>query len=301
VIGIGGGGDVVGALASAMLCERLGVPAVLGGVTWERRPIDPEPGPRSFDEILDAELVADAVMLAGPATRTRGGARFAEAGMAELRGEPTVLVDVGRGAPRIADGLEAVAARLDADLLILVDVGGDVLGEGSEPGLASPLCDAVMLAAGARLARGGVRTVGAVFGACCDGELTADELLDRLARLAGAGGLVGAEALTPGVADALDKACETIPTEASAMAVRCARGELGPTTIRGGRRQVVLSPLGATTFYFDPEIAVDAAAPLAAAVMDCDGLEEANEALHRLGVHTELDYERTAARSAAAT
>jgi len=215
--------------------------------------------------------------------------------MAELRGEATVLVDVGRGAPRVAAGLEAAAGKLGADLVVLVDVGGDVLGEGSEPGLASPLCDAVMLAAGARLARRGLRTVGAVFGACCDGELTAEELLDRLARLAAAGGLVGAEALSPDVADALDRACETIPTEASAMAVRCARGELGPTTIRGGRRRVVLAPLGATTFYFDAEIAVDSAAPLAAAVIDCDGLEAANEALHGLGVRTELDYERSAA------
>jgi len=54
VLGIGGGGDVVGALASALLCERLGTPAVLGGITWERRPIDPRPGPRSANEILDA-------------------------------------------------------------------------------------------------------------------------------------------------------------------------------------------------------------------------------------------------------
>src|SRR5205814_4362221 len=69
VIGIGGGGDVIGALASALFCERLGVPAVLGGVTWERRPIDPEPGPRSASEILGARSLHDAALLAGPETR----------------------------------------------------------------------------------------------------------------------------------------------------------------------------------------------------------------------------------------
>ena len=164
MIGIGGGGDVVGARASALFCERLGVPAVLGGVTWERRPIDPEPGPRSASEISGARSLHRAALLAGPETRTASGAVFAEARMAALRGEPTVLIDPGTGPRNVADGLSAACAELETDLVVLVDVGGDVLGTGAEPGLASPLCDAVMLAAGAHLLRGGVRVVGAVFG-----------------------------------------------------------------------------------------------------------------------------------------
>jgi hypothetical protein len=293
VIGIGGGGDVVGALASALLCERLGVPAVLGGVTWERRPIDPEPGPRSTAEITGARALHDGVLLARPETRTASGAVFAEARMAALRGEPTVLIDPGTGARSVADGLAAASAELGTDLVVLVDVGGDVLGTGAEPGLASPLCDAVMLAAGAHLEQRGGRVLGAVFGPTCDGELTADEVLDRLARLAGAGGLVGVEGLTLAVADELERACTEIPTEASAQAVRCARGEMGVVAIRGGRRQVTLAPLGALTFYFDPVVACSSVAPLARAVLEADGLESANDALHALGVRTELDYERS--------
>ena len=48
VLGIGGGGDVVGALATAE-ASRLyaGADPVVGGVAWERRPIDPVPGPRA--------------------------------------------------------------------------------------------------------------------------------------------------------------------------------------------------------------------------------------------------------------
>jgi hypothetical protein len=295
VIGIGGGGDVVGALASALLCERLGTPAVLGGMSWERRPIDPEPGPRSLDEIFDARPLGTGVMLAGPETRTRGGALFAEAHMARLRGEATLLVDPGPGPGAVADGLEAACAGLGADLVLLVDVGGDVLGDGSEPGLASPLCDAVMLAAGVHLQRRGQRAAAGVFGAACDGELTAEEVLDRLARLAGAGGMLGAEGLTPAVADELDRASREIPTEASAMAVRCARGELGVTAIRGGRRQVTLAPLGAMTFYVDPTVTAGSVARLAQAVLDAESLEAANETLHGLGVRTELDYERSTA------
>jgi hypothetical protein len=296
VIGIGGGGDVVGALASALLCAGLGVPVVLGGVTWERRPIDPEPGPRSAGEILNARPLGTGVLLAGPDTRTAGGAVFAEAHMARLRGEPTVLVDPSQGPRTVADGLAAACAGLDADLVVLVDVGGDVLGTGAEAGLASPLCDAVMLAAGVHLQRRAERVVGAVFGPTCDGELTADEIIDRLARLAGAGGLLGTEGLSPGVADELERACAEVPTEASAQAVRCARGELGVVPIRGGRRQVTLAPLGAMTFYFDPTVATASVAPLANAVLDVESLEEANDVLHRLGIRTELDYERSMAQ-----
>ena len=134
-----------------------------------------------------------------------------------------------------------------------MDVGGDVLGDGTEPGLASPLCDAVMLAAGALLQRRGAAVLGAVFGPCCDGELTLEELLGRLARWPQPAALLAIEGITPAAADELERAAAEIPTEASAQAVRCARGEIGVATIRGGRRTVPLSPLGATTVYFDPD------------------------------------------------
>ena len=56
VIGMGGGGDVVGALATAEFARRYdGAEPLLGGLTWERRPIDPLPGPRSVEEIVDGE------------------------------------------------------------------------------------------------------------------------------------------------------------------------------------------------------------------------------------------------------
>jgi hypothetical protein len=295
VLGIGGGGDVVGALAAAELCRRLGTEATMGGVSWERLPIDPRPGPRSSDEIVDGHEIAPGVMLAGPRTRTVDGAIFAESRMAELLGEQTVLVDPGIGPARIAEGLAQVAPVLGVDLFLFVDVGGDVLGAGSEPGLASPLCDAVMLAAGALLERQGATVLGAIFGPGCDGELTLEELLGRLALLAGTGALHAIEGLSPAAVDQVEQAAGLIPTEASAQAVRCARGELGIATIRGGRRTVQLTPFGAATVYFDPEGALRSAAPLAREVLDAPDLIAAQERLRTLGVRTELDYERTAA------
>jgi hypothetical protein len=282
----------VGALGSALHCQALGIPALVGGVTWERRVIDPLPGPRRIDEVVDpVRQVSSCAVLAGPDTRTAGGAHFAEARMAEHLGMDTVLVAVQDGPEAIADGVAEAAAELEADLLLFVDVGGDVLGNGTEPGLASPLCDAVMLAAGALLERRGVQVAGAVFGPCCDGELTVEELLDHLARVAAAGGLLGTRAIDPSMADELAAAAEAVPTEASAQAIRCARGEIGTATIREGRRTVPLSPFGATIVYFDPAAAIDATAVLARAVLPAKSLDQANELLHDLGVRTELDYE----------
>lgn len=295
VLGIGGGGDVAGALAAAELCRRLGTDVVMGGVTWERLPIDPRPGPRSAAEIAGGDELAPGVLLAGPDTRTQDGAVFAESRMAGLLGEQTVLVDPGLGAARIAESLAQAAPALGVDLFLFVDVGGDVLGSGSEPGLASPLCDAVMLAAAALLQERGVGVVGAIFGPSCDGELTQEELLGRLALLAGGGALYAIEGLTPAAVGEVARAAAVIPTEASAQAVRCARGEFGVTTIRGGRRTVHLSPFGAAIVYFDPAGALESAAPLAREVIDARDLDEAQDRLHELGVRTELDYERTAA------
>ena len=289
VLGIGGGGDVVGALAAAHLCRRLGLPPRVGGVTWERLPIDPRPGPRSADEILDATELAPGVLEASAATRTTDGAVFAESHMARVLGEPTLLVDVGLGPARVAAGLTAVVPA-DA-LFVFVDVGGDVLGHGTEPGLASPLCDAVMLAAAALMQRRGRRVVAAVFGPCCDGELTPEELLGQVARLAADGGVIGLDAITEDMAAELERAIHEVPTEASAQAVRCARGEVGTATIRAGRRTVPLSPRGATTIYFDPDRAVSGVARLARLVLEAADLAHAQELLAAEGVRTELDYE----------
>jgi hypothetical protein len=239
VLGIGGGGDVVGALATAEACRAHGAQPVVGGVTWERRPIDPAPGPRAEAEIEGARRLAPGVIAATGSTRVReSGVVFAESRMAELLGGETVLVDATLGPAALADGIAAAAGELAADLIVFVDVGGDALAHGDEPGLASPLCDALMLAAAAHLAKrsvcpsGGhpagddaVPVLGGIFGVGCDGELSPAEVLERLAEVAAAGGFAGARGLTAPIADRLDQAVEAIPTEASAQALRCFRGE----------------------------------------------------------------------------
>jgi hypothetical protein len=283
-------------LATADLARLHGTRAVAGGVTWERRAIDPRPGPRRLDELVDAEPLNGATALASPETRTEDGVLFAESRVAGVLGERTLLVDPGPGPAAVGAALAEAAERLDCDLVAMVDVGGDALARGDEPGLASPLCDAVLLAAAGPLAALGPRVVGAVFGAGCDGELTVAEVLDRVADLAAAGALLGAWGLSPVAADRMEAAVEAVPTEASAQALACARGARGRVEIRGGRRTVERTPVGAITFYFDAQAGVEAAAPLARAVSNAADLEDANQRLHAIGVQTELDLERSAPR-----
>ena len=97
VLGIGGGGDVVGSLAVARFCESLGADFVLGGVAWERFAIDPHPGPRGLDEVRGGRRIGPTALIADDATTTPEGIRFAESGMAEHLGAPTVLIDVTAG------------------------------------------------------------------------------------------------------------------------------------------------------------------------------------------------------------
>jgi hypothetical protein len=292
-LGIGGGGDVVGALATAESLRLYhGADPIVGGVTWERRPIDPQPGPRAVEEIEGADALAPAVLAAGPQTRVRdSGVRFAESHMAEFLGVGTLLVDPRGGPAAIEAGLAETYRRLGADLIVFVDVGGDALAHGDEPGLASPLCDAVLMAAAARLQATGHNVLGAIFGPGCDGELSVAQVHERVAEVAAAGGFAGARGITPPVADRVEAAAEVVPTEASLLPVRAFRGETGVVEIRGGRRRVDLSPASALTVYFDVRAAIDSAARLARAVDPAQDLDEANEALHALGIRTELDLE----------
>jgi hypothetical protein len=287
---MGGGGDVVGALAIARACESLGTPARLGGVAWERFPVDPLPGPRPLKEIRGGRVVGAAV-LADAKTTTPEGARFAESGMAEFLGEEVALIDVAGGVASAAAGIEAATAELGCDLVILADVGGDVLAHGDEPGLASPLCDAIMLAASARLPAE-FAVLLAVAGPGCDAELTAAEVLGRVAELAMRRAWIGTLSVSPSIADEIERAAATVPTEASLQIVRCARGETGLVPIRGGRRTVELTPVGAMILVLDPLLAVSAGMPLASAVAGCRSVEEGRDALAAIGVRTELDYER---------
>ena len=292
VIGVGGGGDVVGALVTARFLEFCGLEFKLGGLSWERSVFDPVPGPRSMDEVEQVRAIHRYAWLANAESKTTTGVYFAESKMAGLLGEEVLLVDIHGGVTGVIKALEAALKTFRADLLVGVDVGGDSLARGGEPGLRSPLADSIMLAAYAELERRGQPTLWGVFGYGSDGEVTVDEVEKALQEVAKAGGLLGAWALTSKVVAELENVIKTVQTEASAIPVQCARGAWGETNIRQDQRKVKLTPLTTLTFFLSPTILFETLSRPAQAVKESSSLEEANDALHAIGIKTELDLER---------
>jgi hypothetical protein len=292
VIGVGGGGDVVGALAVGRFLEFCDVEFILGGLSWERSVIDPLPGPRMLSEVENVRVLHPYAWMANPQSRTHTGVFFAESKMAAALGQEILLLDINGGVKGAVEGLEIALKEFEADLLVGLDVGGDSLAQGGEPGLRSPLADAIMLAAFAELERRRHRTLWGVFGYGSDGELTVDEIELALNKLAAAGALLGAWSLTRKVAAELEEVIKTVPTEASAIPVQCFHGAWGESKIRSGQRSVKLTPLTALTFFLSTTALYATLSRPAQAVRGSATLEEANDALHAIGINTELDLER---------
>lgn len=289
VIGIGGGGDVIGTIPTARYLRWLGLNTLLGGTTWERYVVDPEPGPRRMDEIVDIKLLSDTVGLANSKTQTTKGIRFTESIVAEVLGAETMLVDLNQGVQGIISGLNEAMEKLGIDLFVGIDVGGDVLAEGTEQGLYSMLSDSMMLAAMVNLKAPAVL---GVLGYGSDGELGFQRLNETIARIASYGGLVGARGLTPDDLKVLDEVIKNTKTEATALAVEAAKGKVGEVEIRGGHRKVLLTPACAVTFFFDPRVIFERVSKVAKELVQTKSLDEAQEVLERMGVPSELTFER---------
>jgi len=230
--------------------------------------------------------------MANPKSQTKTGVFFAESKMAAVQGKEILLVDINGGVDGAVQGLEVAIKEFKIDLLVGLDVGGDSLAQGDEQGLRSPLADSIMLAAHAELEKRGHRTLWAVFGYGSDGELTVDEVESALSKLAAAGAWLGTCSLTPKIAAELAEVIKTVPTEASAIPVQCFYGAWGETKIRTDQRTVKLTPLTALIFFMSATKLFQTLALPAQAVSKSGSLEQANDALHALGIKTELDLER---------
>ena len=265
MLGIGGGGDVVGALAVARLCEALGHP-----VRARRRRLGAaadRPATRGrarSSQIHGGDPLGERAVLAGAETSTAEGVRVLRVARWRAHLGSRDRADRRHRRRRRAPP-RAIARRRGQLGCDLVDLRRRRRRRdrrpASEPGLGSPLCDAVMLAAGAAARRPRSTALMAVIGAGCDGELTRRRGA-RAGRGAGRGRRLARQprASTPRVADELERAARVAGTEASMQVVRCARGETGEAEIRGGRRRVPLGPVGALAFFFDLEAAARRAA-----------------------------------------
>jgi len=291
LIGIGGGGDIVGTIPTAGFLSMFGVDCLLGGLSWERSTIDPVPGPRKFEETINADKLNDTVWYCNKDTKTSTGIAFAEAGVSKVLGVKTLLVDINYGPMAIAEGITDAAEKLGVDLIIGIDVGGDAIATGKEKGILSPLADSIMIASLYEVNKK-IRTMIGVFGFGSDGELTVSELESSIKQIARHSGIVGSWGMTLDILRLMEKVIKVVPTEASRSPVKYAKGEFKRSRIRRGTRPVTLNFSSTVTIYIDPVVLFKKVSVLAKLVAKCTSLEDANKSLHEFGIKSELDLER---------
>ncbi len=284
-IGAGGGGDVLSAyVVGRILEDRYCSEFVCGGAIWERFRVDRKPGPRSIEEIENAVRINEC--LAWMKNARFGDVRLTVAEVAEIAGN-AVGVDITKP-HRVAKCIAEFCSK-NGLYPVGVDAGGDILARGGEKNLISPLCDSIMLSAMAEL-KAPVAIVG--FGSDC--ELTRYELEKYLSELAGKGALLGVEIVKKELAEELLEKAGKVKSHASKVPLFAAKGYFGEYESWDCRLNV--SILNALVFFVDSTTLFELN-PMAQAVRDCKSIEEANEALHALGLKTELDIEMELAKT----
>ena len=165
----------------------------------------------------------------------------------------------------------------------MLDVGGDILAQGDEPTLRSPLGDALTLAACCQLPVP-VRLL--IAGPGFDGELPVDQLRDRL----------GPEilSLTAEHTEPVSGVLEWHPSEATAMLAATARGARGLCEVRDAGLSVPLTDEGPALHQADLDDALNRN-ELARAVLSTTSLEEAEQHSREICGYSEIDYERNKA------
>jgi hypothetical protein len=292
VLGIGGGGDIFATIPTRNFLRRLGVEAYIGCVAWERFILDPKPGPRPLEELVNIEELSETVCIGGPDTVTEDGVKLQASYLSERLSEKVVLVDITKGVKKTAKGLDEALSKLGANLLIGVDGGGDILARGIEKNLRSPLCDSVMLASLYYMKN---RNLIGVFAAGCDGELSLEEILSYLSEIASIGGYLGAYGMTEEDVEVLEKLIDGMVSEVSRIALLSFRGFKGSIGIREDLYKVETSVISTITFYLNTEKTYSLS-PIAKAVSESGNIIEANMKLNKMGIRTEFDLELEAQR-----
>jgi hypothetical protein len=291
-VAAGGGGD---ALATAMLhCAMTGRSddAVIATYAWDRLLIDPLPGPRRPSSFTGLEPVGHhnfAVSRTTSAIPPAGSTLPRLAG--ELSGIRLVVLDPGGGAVGMREQLRELVEIYRPEALQIVDVGGDVLAEGNEAELRSPLADGLVAAAAADLP---VDVDVLVAGPGLDGELPEAYVRERVRQL---GGELIAH-LQGEAIEAFLPILEWHPSEATALLVAAASGLRGTVEIRGAGLPVRLTEHSADV-YRAPHQAVQAASPIVTALVGTRSLGEAEFRVREACGFSELDYERAKAGKAA--
>ncbi|QVI20104.1 DUF1152 domain-containing protein [Nocardia tengchongensis] len=279
-IAAGGGGDAITAAVLAAAMPELRINAIMS-FSWDRFMIDPTPGPRirtDFEGWVDrggvAEITSRSRLRTGHSTLPSLSVRI---------GLPLLLLEADQGAVGLARTITLAANEFGADQLVVVDVGGDILAEGHEPELRTPLADSLTLAAAVQT---GIDTRVLVAALGLDGELSPIELRPRLDRL---NAFVLREL---GAADVMpfDDVWTWHPSEASGMLATAAKGWRGAVETQ---RNALIHISGDASLVYEVDAPKLADTSLAASVATTTSLDQAEQVLRecRSGL-SELDIER---------
>lgn len=281
VVAAGGGGDAITGAVLTRPLGHTGPPAVMT-YSWDRLMVDPLPGPRTvadFRHLVEREPHVVEVLSTTRPIPPAGSSlpRLA----AELPGR-LFLLDPTRGAVGIAAQIAATARHVGAETLALVDVGGDVLATGGDPGLRSPLADQLALA-GCVLT--GIPTRLLVTGAGLDGELPEAVVLERLHRL-------DAERLPDLTAvdvAGIRSVFAWHPSEASGLLAAAATGYRGRVEIRDAGDQVDLTAATGAVHAVDARRASETTP--AGSLGDTRTLDEVERVIRDTTGISEIEYE----------
>jgi len=288
LIGIGGGGDIYGCLPLKWNLEQMGFEVHLGSLTWERDVVDPKSFPRRVNELEHVELVTKFGAIGDTSTCLENFCFQGALLSAHLGGEKIFFVDINGGPVGVRDAINAYCSKFNITGVVGLDVGGDSIATGKEPGLESPLADATMLSGIAQI-DSQYRAILGIFGMNADGELTQQELLQRFSALTPAGYL-GAIGHGPGALSNLKEILsdEKYVTEASRQPLRALAGEMGQTRIRNGHRHVELNLLLTITFLFEAR-KIFPLCPIAYEIRDAGSIVEVDRCI-RNHFHINTEY-----------
>ena len=282
-VAAGGGGDAVGALlARRALGDTDERPPLVTTCAWERLRIDPVPGPRARADFTGLGLVGGEPFEVLPTTDTLPSGRSVLPRLAETSGARIFLHDFEDGAVGLSGQLQRLAASLEVDKLVVVDVGGDIVARGPEPDLRSPLADSLTLAAALGT---GIPMSVVVLGPGADAELPQNDVI----RLLGGVGAVAVGSVTADDVRDLQPVLSWHPTEATALTAAGAEGVRGAVAMRRGREPVPVTEFTASVWVIrNPTVG---SFPLALALLATENLSQAERVVRTLAVN-EIDFER---------
>ncbi|MFI1029619.1 DUF1152 domain-containing protein [Streptomyces sp. NPDC020951] len=283
IVAAGGGGDAV---AAAMLDAALygdDDQAVILTYAWDRLLIDPLPGPRGADDFTGLAPLTPAVWKMPAEARPIAPAGSTLPRLAAELPHTFALIDPKQGAEGVTRQIEELVTRIQPTTIDLLDVGGDVLAQGDEPTLKSPLADSLTLAACSQVTAP-IRLL--IAGPGLDGELSHEDVRGVLGPVV--------HTFTAKDVEPVSSVLEWHPSEATGMLAATARGVRGTCEIRDAGLPIPLTDESPTVYAVDLDDALSRN-ELARAVMATATLDEAEALSREICGFSEIDYERNKA------